>query len=43
MEVLKKQQAEKVKEKMVGYLRGNKDHQRNEVGEWGEIHEFYKQ
>lgn len=43
MEVLKKQQAEKVKEKMVGYLRGNKDQQRNEVGEWAEIHEFYKQ
>ena len=42
MEVLKKQQAEKVKEKMVGYLKGNKDQQRNEVAEWAEIHEFYR-
>ena len=43
MEELKKQQQDKVKSKMVGYIRDKKELQRNEQGEWKEIQEFYSQ
>ncbi len=43
MEELKKQQTEKVKSKMVGYMKDKKDLQRNEQAEWEEIHEFFSQ
>ena len=41
MEVLKREQQEKAKNKMVNFMKNHKDQQRNEQAEWQDIQTFY--